>query len=84
MGIPEFVELNLSQVEFEKGISVNDETWPKFAFTSRYDVNTPESWKNDFIDLDAFIGNVHHRLIKCATKGDCMNTAVMFSSETDL
>jgi hypothetical protein len=63
MAIPEFVELNLSQVEFEKNVAVDDESRPKFAFTSRYDKETPESWKHDFIDLDAFIRNVHSRLL---------------------
>jgi len=63
MGIPEFTELNLSQTEFEKGILVDDESRPKYGFTSRYDVETGESWKNDFIDLDAFINNVHARLL---------------------
>lgn len=63
MEIPEFVELNLSQVEFEKNISVDDEGRGKYLFTSRYDKHTAESWKRDFIDLDAFIGNVHRRLL---------------------
>lgn len=62
--IPEFNELNLTLIEFEKGIAVDDESRPKYAFTTRYDVHNDESWKNDFIDLDAFIGNVvgmlHH------------------------
>jgi hypothetical protein len=63
MGISEFVELNLSQVEFESGISVDDESRGKYKFTSRYDKETSESWKHDFIDLDAFIRNVHNRLL---------------------
>jgi hypothetical protein len=63
MGIPEFVDLNLSQVEFDKNISVDDESRPKYSFTSRYDVETPETWRRDFIDLDAFIRNVHNRLL---------------------
>ena len=33
--IPEFEELNLSQLEFEKGIKVDDESRPKFAFCTR-------------------------------------------------
>lgn len=56
--IPEFVELNLSHVEYEKGVSVDDENRTKFAFTSRYDKYDSESWKTDFIDLDAFVRNV--------------------------
>lgn len=58
MGIPEFIELNLTQVEFEKSVSVDDESRPKYAFVSRYDVETADSWKHDFIDLDAFTRNV--------------------------
>ena len=58
--IPEFRELNLTQIEFEKGISVDDENRPPFKFSTRYDVETSESWKYDFIDLDAFIQNVNY------------------------
>lgn len=56
--IPEFEELNLSQVEYEKGVSVNDESRTKFVLTSRYEKHDSESWKTDFIDLDAFVRNV--------------------------
>ena len=56
--IPEFEELNLSQVEFENGVGVHDESRPKFHFSTAYDKETSESWKRDFIDLDAFIRNV--------------------------
>lgn len=61
-GISEFNDLNLSQAEFESGVTVDDENRPKFSFTSRYDVHTSESWKTDFIDIDAFIRNVYNRL----------------------
>ena len=64
MTIPEFEELNLSQIEYEKGIDVNDDSRPKYSFTTRYDVETSESWKNDFIDLDAFIRNVYRRVLQ--------------------
>jgi hypothetical protein len=60
--IPEFRDLNLTQIEFENGISVDDENRPKYHFTSRYDIETSESWKTDFIDLDAFIRNVVNRI----------------------
>lgn len=56
--ISEFEELNLSQIEYEKGITVDDESRPKYSFTSRCDKYDSESWKKDFIDLDAFIRNV--------------------------
>lgn len=70
--IPEFQELNLTQIEFEKGISVDDESRPKYCFTTRYDVYDSESWKSDFIDLDAFVRNVHRRLVNIIdTEEDC-------------
>lgn len=56
--IPEFEELNLSEIEYENGVSVDDENRSKFAFTSRYDKYDSETWKRDFIDLDAFMRNV--------------------------
>lgn len=61
--IPEFEELNISQNEYDAGVKVDDENRGRFKFTSRYDVNTVDSWKNDFIDLDAFIGNVTRMLM---------------------
>ena len=60
--IPEFQELNLTQEEYEKGISVDDESRPKYCLTTRYDVYDSESWKRDFIDLNAFVQNVHRML----------------------
>ena len=62
MSIPEFEELNLTHIEYQRGIEVNDPNRPKFCFTSMYNKETPESWKNDFIDLDAFIRNVTRNL----------------------
>lgn len=56
--IPEFQEWNLSQIEYEKGISVDDENRSEFSFSSRYDVRDENFWKDDFIDLDAFVNNV--------------------------
>lgn len=56
--IPEFEELNLSQIEYEKGVSVHDESRPKYTVTTAYDKYNEESWRHDFIDLDAFVGNV--------------------------
>ena len=56
--IPEFEELNLTQLQYENGVKVSDESRPKYGFTSAYDKETSESWKRDFIDLDAFIRNV--------------------------
>ena len=61
--IQEFKELNLTQEEYDKGISVDDESRPKYCFTTRYDVHDSESWKRDFIDLYAFVQNVHRMLL---------------------
>lgn len=71
--IPEFEELNLSLKEYEKGINVNDESGPKFNLYTAYDIKTEESWKDDFIDLDAFVNNVVHELYKRREKdsSDC-------------
>ena len=70
--IPEFQELNLTQEEYEKGISADDESRPKYCFTTRYDVYDSESWKSDFIDLDAFVQNVHRMLLVLIdTEEDC-------------
>lgn len=56
--IPEFRELNLSYNEYIKNISVDDENRPKYSFSSIYDKYTSESWKSDFIDLDACVRNI--------------------------
>lgn len=70
--IPEFKELNLSHIEYEKGISVDDENRPKFAIRTRYDKYDSESWKDDFIDLDAFVQNVNRMLqIIIDSDSDC-------------
>lgn len=56
--IPEFLELNLTQREFEAGVTLNDEDRDtKIVFSTRYgsDVTGPE---DDFIDLDAIIQNI--------------------------
>ena len=55
--IPEFQELNLSQIEYENGVSVDDENRGKYSFVTRYDKYDSDSWKSDFIDLDAFVRN---------------------------
>lgn len=60
--IPEFLEWNLTQIEYEDGISVDDESRPKFCFVSGYDVIEEDDWKNDFIDLDAFVQNVCYKV----------------------
>ena len=71
ISIPEFEELNLTQIEYEKGIKVDDENRPKYSFTSAYDVETKDSWKNDFIDLDAFTRNVYINLVHSNDTAEC-------------
>lgn len=56
--IQAFRNLNLSQEEVDHNISVDDENRNKYNFTSAYDKYDSESWKTDFIDLDACIGNI--------------------------
>ncbi len=57
--VPEIRDWNLSQVELERGVKVDDENRPSFAFTSRYDQPKPEY---DFIDIDALKQNVTRSL----------------------
>ncbi len=57
--IPEIRDWNLSQVERERGVKVDDENRPSFMFTSRYDQPKPEY---DFIDIDALKHNVTRSL----------------------
>ena len=70
-GCQEFCNLNLSQNEWDNGISVDDESRPKFAFTSMYDAETVDSWKDDFIDLDAAIRNIYNCIIVAHEETDC-------------
>lgn len=69
--IPEFNELNLTQNEIDKGITLDDDR-PSFQFTSRYDKKDENSWRDDFIDLDAFIQNlVFHLNQRLDLNNDC-------------
>lgn len=53
--IHEIKDLNLSKVEREAGVKVDDPSRPSFVGSSRYDHPLPE---HDFIDLDALARNV--------------------------
>lgn len=66
MNIPEFINLNLSYEEIEKGVSVDDDRPAKFV--TMYDKLDSESWKSDFIDLDAFIRNVIKKIVEYCGK----------------
>lgn len=68
---PEFCNLNLSQNEVDKGVSVDDESRPQFSFVSAYDVETEDSWKDDFIDLDAAIQNIYSCIMDKHEDSDC-------------
>lgn len=56
--IPEFLELNLTWNEFERGLRPGDEDREdSICFVSRYG-SSIDNWKDDFIDLDAVVQNV--------------------------
>lgn len=61
-GIPEFIDLNLTYNEFISNIKIDDPNRPKFSVTTAFDIRNEDSWKEDFIDIDAFIGNFHRKL----------------------
>lgn len=58
--IPEIRALNLSMVEREAGIVDPDDTRRsgKYRVTTMYDMIDKDTWKTDFIDLDALVGNL--------------------------
>jgi len=60
--ISEIQELNLSQNEYDARVSVDDPDRPKYIFASRY--SKPCDPNDDFIDLDAYIGNLTQNLIR--------------------
>lgn len=71
--IPEFKELNLSQIEFEQGVKFDDKERPRYRLVSRFNTGGEESWKRDIIDLDAFSRNVVDTIYKLADADrDCM------------
>lgn len=57
MSYQEFRELNLTQNEYDAGINVDDENRPCIRLTYAGQPVTEDSWKDDFIDLDAFMQN---------------------------
>lgn len=62
MSIPEFQELNLSNKEYENGISVNDPERKSIVLISRYSAELDAD--DDFIDLDACIQNIVNGLYR--------------------
>lgn len=63
LSIPEFLNLNLSYNERSKGVSAQDKGRRTIVFTSIYDKTTEDSWKDDFIDLDAVLQNIECSLL---------------------
>ena len=73
LSIPEFRELNLSQIEYENKVSVDDESRAKYRFYTAYDKNDSDSWKNEILDLDAFMQNIMCSLNRTEEdKNDCI------------
>ena len=72
MEIPEIIDLNLTHIEYSNNVDVNDPSRGKYKFTSVYDVETEESWMNDFIDLDALKRNIINAICESRdASGDC-------------
>lgn len=71
--IEKFQELNLSNNEYQKGTSVEDESRPTIQFVSMYSY-IPED--DDFVDLDACTQNIF-----CRIEQDAFNE---WKGETDL
>lgn len=69
-GIEELCELNLTQIEFEQGIKWDDPNRSGYKIVTRFDVHDSESWKTDFIDLDALIPNAIC-MMEWMTNSDC-------------
>lgn len=62
MSIDEFRELNLTYIEYQNNVSVDDPNRTKYNFVTAFDKEDSESWKNDFIDLDAFVRNANRNI----------------------
>lgn len=58
-----FSKLNLSYIEMQRGISVSDPNRNAINLSSRF---SGPKWEDDFIDLDALIGNVVRDCVKDA------------------
>lgn len=71
--IPEFNELNLSELEIQHSVGLDDPNRPKYSFSSAYDVIGDEDWKDNFVDLTAFIQNMMYLIRIDAEEEDCFN-----------
>lgn len=73
MSIKRFRELNLTYRELMMGVDVDDPNRTEvYTFHSMYDEETENSWNDDFIDLDACIGNIYGSILKRQEPIDCM------------
>lgn len=71
MNCKEFCELNLTYYQFTNNESTDDVNNSKI-FSSRFDKGNPDSWKSDFIDLDACIQNIVYDVVRKETvQTDC-------------
>lgn len=60
--IPEIQAMNLTQAEHDAKVELDDPSRPQFVFISRY---SPDRAKDDdFVDIDAYIRNLCHNLIR--------------------
>ena len=57
----EIQNMNLSEAEFSAGIKVDDPRRDTYVFCSAY--SPPVDPAHDFVDLDAYIRNLTHRLV---------------------
>jgi len=62
LAIPEIEEMNLSDEEYARGVQVEDEGRAYYAFSDRYSPPCPAA--EDFVDLDAYVRNVCHDLLR--------------------
>lgn len=89
MNCKEFCELNLNYYQFTKTGSANDKYIGSSSnskiFSYRFDkCNNHESWKYDFIDLDACIQNIVYELVREETvQTDCFLCSNKYTN-TDL
>ena len=81
-GCKEFLNLNLSQAEIDKGITVDDESRPEWVVSGTSDGTHLKSYY-DFIDLDACVRNINNALWKEFTDDDLFEGKVFLCKKND-
>ena len=81
-GCREFQNLNLSQAEIDKGISVDDESRPKWVIGGASDGSHLKSYY-DFIDLDACVRNINNLLWNEFTNDDLFEQKVFLCKKNE-